>query len=71
VQHRHQLQVWGRVDRHHLAHEAFAIQEAPIDGLLLLLAAPQAPQSPQPLPLRLQLRLHAGGPLLAAVAQRR
>jgi hypothetical protein len=38
VQHRHQLQVRGGVDRHHLAHEAFVIQEAPIDGLLLLLA---------------------------------
>jgi hypothetical protein len=91
VQHRHQLQVWGRVDRHHLAHETFVIQEAPIDGLLLLLAVLvldllrsliglkaqlrllhlAAPQAPQPLPLRLQLRLHAGGPLLAAVAQRK
>jgi hypothetical protein len=68
VQHRHQLQVRGGVDRHHLAHETFVIKEAPIDGLLLLQAATQAPQ---PLPLRLQLQLHAGGPLLAAVAQRR
>jgi hypothetical protein len=73
VQHRHQLQVGGGVDRHHLVHEAFVIQEAPIDGLLLLLAVLvldllraliarkaqlqllhlAAPQSPQPLPLRL------------------
>jgi hypothetical protein len=68
VQHRLQLQVRGGDDRHHLAHETFVIKEAPIDGLLLLKAATQAPQ---PLPLRLQLRIYAGGPLLAAVAQRR
>jgi hypothetical protein len=38
VQHRHQLQVRGGIDRHHLAHEAFVIFEAPINSLLLLLA---------------------------------